>query len=203
MLNGKFRCIKGNFDDFMTEDKIYEFVDGFFICENGTLSPKYESIDDFNNRCITQIEPVEENTFTKYDLKTGMWVELANGEKFMVLLNTPHGDILIGEKRMGLNEFTKDLRPKLLQYRGILDMVKVYTFLEQDYTLVEDISFSKINSKDYIAYVTLCNRLELIWEIKDEKTPQKVEKEKIENEMRELSKKQEELAQRLEKLEVN
>lgn len=52
----------------------------------------------------------------KSELKTGMVVELVNGERYQVMLNTPHGDILQGVRYntkvsyfMDLNYYNEDL----------------------------------------------------------------------------------------------
>jgi hypothetical protein len=70
--------------------------------------------------------------FTKSDLRTGMWVEYADGQQRMVLLNTEKGDILITDKfidinnlRMYNNDLTIKIEGKATQE---LNINKIYNF---------------------------------------------------------------------------
>lgn len=157
MLNGKFRCIKQYDETFMLEGKVYEFVDGSCIREDGERSSRYKSIGDFNFFCYTRIEPVEKKVFTKNDLKTGMWCKLRNGNKIMILLNTVSGDVFSGDTWGILSNYNDDLTCKK-SVRNNCDIIKVYSPIPNIGYLNNDF----INMIDYAR-----DNLTLIWERKE------------------------------------
>ena len=61
----------------------------------------------------------------KSDLKTGMWVEYRSGEKRMVALNTPYGDVLVttNSGHTKLLDFTENLTHQ--DFKN-MDIVAVY-----------------------------------------------------------------------------
>lgn len=63
----------------------------------------------------------------KSELKTGMKVKTKNEKQFVVMMNTPWGDGLIGSTTLdgiSLNDFRNDLRHK---EDGELDIIEIYS----------------------------------------------------------------------------
>ncbi|MCE5227905.1 MAG: hypothetical protein LLG05_18855 [Porphyromonadaceae bacterium] len=112
MKDFKVKCISRGCgsNEYFTIGKVYEFKDGNVRCNTGSSyfcndgrKCAAKTVDELNDHFIKhgygqKFELVEEEKmFTKYDLKTGMRVQKRNGDKYLVLLNTPEGDILISE----------------------------------------------------------------------------------------------------------
>lgn len=89
-----------------------------------------------------EIELVEEK-FTKKDLKTGMLLVRRDGVIRKVLLNTPNGDIGIGEQEdyLCLDGYNQDLTHS--KYDD-WDVMKVYSFNYQHMTLIFDLKGAKL-----------------------------------------------------------
>lgn len=87
---------------------------------------------------------------TKSDLKTGMILELRNGEKAMVLIGTEHGDIFSGENWGSLNNTFRDDLSSVYSKPG--DVIKIYQPITNMYYLNK--LFNLIDTK-------------LIWERKE------------------------------------
>lgn len=103
--------------EFIGKEYIVESLDGeFYILKGehewGWYEDELELTTDKNKQ------------FTKSDLKTGMWIELRDGDKGMVLLNTNSGDIFSGHDLWGsLSEYKDDLTSK---HSKQFDVVRIY-----------------------------------------------------------------------------
>jgi len=103
------------------------------------------------------------NVFEKSDLKTGMIVELENGDKYLIVLNClstqqTSKDILINTNGWLL---LKNYKQNLKDYK------RNPTFLENEYT---DKSFNiiKVFKSKWNGSIMSFSNLELIWERKEE-----------------------------------
>ena len=109
---------------------------------NGKNYPYRVDFDDQGDRsdevfCEESLELVEEKTFTKSDLKTGMGVVLRNGRKGHILIGTGCVDVirfLENGNYSCLNDFSDDLTSN---YRKEHDIVEVY-FTEYQFKLLTD-----------------------------------------------------------------
>jgi len=111
-------------------------------------------------------------TFTKKDLKTGMWIETRNGKKGIVLLGVgaESKDIISGKIWCPLSTYDEDLTD--IDASKEYDIVKVYQPTSNDeYLRSEDV-----------------NNFELLWK-RIEKTQKQIDIELIELEMEKLAKK--------------
>ena len=113
----------------------------------------------------------DKNTFTKQDLKTGMYVEDRRGKRAIVLLGTENmGDIISGETWSTLRNFNNDLTCVKPYNHSKFDIVKVYL---------------PNNTFEYGNMIDKYEKYELIWE-REEKSEVKAEIEKIKAKVEEL-----------------
>jgi len=176
MLNGKFKCIWADgvdhTNEVMTENKVYEFKDGVFIREDGHKSNlAYTSIEDFER---TNKEHISIIPYT---------------EK----LPQPHKSLL----KSGMKVVYRDGQERyvLIETGGLYDVDKgehQNWFMAYEDTLISKLSTVIDIMEIYDGEMLIAKRVE--------KTPEQIEIEKIESELRELSTKQSELADRLNKL---
>lgn len=89
---------------------------------------RYCSVEFYQERGYTILEWSDfrkEKEITKSDLKTGMVVECRNGDKYMVLLDTPTSDILVcGDGWVRLQHYEDDLHVVGIEK---FDIVAVYS----------------------------------------------------------------------------
>jgi hypothetical protein len=139
-------------DDFETWMSIYDVK-------------KLNLIGDTKQGNINKAKNKSTKQFTKSDLKTGMWVELRNGEKSLVFLNTKHGDIFSSNDTWGsLGGYSEDLTLKDEEIDDIqYDIVKVY---------------QPTCNRDYYNFDS---HSKVVWERKEEKPKNKIDKEVITN----------------------
>ena len=89
--------------DWHSEKTVYYFNEGGYGFTEGPITQDYTILEWSDFR--------KEKEMTKKELKTGMVVEYRNGDKRIVLLDTPIGDALIGNIGwVDLYYYTNDLR---------------------------------------------------------------------------------------------
>jgi hypothetical protein len=126
--NFKVRCVeahKGN-SAIHTTDKIYNIKNGKMICDDGVQRPifdSFQSLDDLQKWSSSKFVLVTEPTFTKADLRTGMWLEKRTKERAVILLDTRDGDVYSGETWGYLENYREDLTSK---YSAEYDIVTIY-----------------------------------------------------------------------------
>lgn len=85
MLEGKFRCVKSDWQDIMSVENIYEFTNGEFELNTGVVSSGYKSVEDFHDKNPNfQIELITE---PKYMTNSELWMlaetkQIKDGDKF-------------------------------------------------------------------------------------------------------------------------
>lgn len=128
----KWKCTYSSGDKW-TRGKVYEEV-------NGEVKSNYMTFSlylgkDFCGSYIMTMDGYKfkevTSMFGKSDLKTGMFVQTRNGEKWMVLRNSIYGDLLVSlerdkfgrsRSRVELSEYAEDMQHKGM---GALDIMKV------------------------------------------------------------------------------
>lgn len=175
MLNGRFICVRG-YEDFMTEGKVYEFVNGRVNWDNGNVFINAESVEHYNFRCLTQIAPY--NPTPKDLLTVGRVVELRDGTMGIFINNK----LILKDGWFNLSNYDENLNRNGWKEK---DVVEIYddTFDGVGY---DSWNFRCGNSKKL--------KLVSVWQ-RESKSPQQLEKEAIQIEM-------EKLAKRLKELEV-
>ena len=108
--------------DWHNEKTVYYFNEGGYGFTDGPITQNYTILEWSDFR--------KEKEMTKSELKTGMVVEYRDGEKRIVLRDTPIGDVLICKDRWNsLNSYTDDLRNTTGAPH--IDIIAVYTPMEE------------------------------------------------------------------------
>lgn len=179
MLEGKFVATRNDYDNeeaWFTKGKVYEFVGGSIIFDNGFVD-NFESITHFED-----VNPTWEGILTPYNpqpkdlLQMGVIAKLKNGKMGFVLKE----NIIYKTSLTALEAFNNDLTCNT-PHCHIWDISEIY----------ESTQHSCFESNGDISHLG-----KLLWK-REEKTPQQIELEEIEKKQRELAEEQKKLADRI------
>lgn len=132
MLNGDYVALT-NYGKVIVKDKVYSFKDGEAVFESHYLGQGFESIEDLeewlgvdgifkrvNKECVE-----EDMKDIKSKLETGMIVELRNGMRFIILVNSVNGFGFVGigqDFTLTDSSYLPNLKNKV---DNILDIIKI------------------------------------------------------------------------------
>lgn len=116
MSDFKVRCVESTSLIRCKPGDVFEFKNGRTVWNNGMQSGCYSNVEKLNSCNLDTVFELipEPQQFTKDMLKTGMRVELRNGFKLVVMLDTEKGDIIANyeEVWMPLKDYSCDLSCK-------------------------------------------------------------------------------------------
>ena len=141
MADFKVRCVEA-VEDYTTEGKIYEVKDGIFTCDIGRFTGRFNNVEEMNEEFTSQFELVTDpQQFTKADLKTGMRVELRNGQVYIILkdfdtVTYGHQDIFLARNSTFMigSDYSDDLTRSKIN-KSQYDIISVFDSLSDSWLL--------------------------------------------------------------------